>query len=56
MIFLVSGELAYHGHRVKIWDINITALNSVYKVLEEDKKLLRDDGLLFQKNFVVSGV
>lgn len=51
---MASGELAYHGHRVKIWDVNIEALNAVYRILEEDKKQLTEDGLLFQKNFVVS--
>ncbi|XP_048735230.1 3-hydroxybutyryl-CoA dehydrogenase-like [Ostrea edulis] len=48
----IAGELAYHGHRVKIWDVNIEALNAVYRILEEDKKQLTEDGLLFQKNFV----
>lgn len=48
------GELAYHGHRVKIWDVSIPALNAVYNIIEDDKKQLREDGLLFQKNFVVS--
>lgn len=48
------GELAYHGHQVKIWDVSIPALNAVYNVIEDDKKQLREDGLLFQKNFVVS--
>ncbi|XP_062578079.1 3-hydroxybutyryl-CoA dehydrogenase-like isoform X2 [Saccostrea cucullata] len=48
----IAGELAYHGHRVNVWDINIPALNSVFNVLEDDKKQLREDGILFQKNFV----
>nr|XP_022329712.1 uncharacterized protein LOC111128407 [Crassostrea virginica] len=47
----IAGELAYHGHRVKIWDVNNQALNTVFNVLEDDKKQLREDGL-FQKNFV----
>lgn len=48
----IAGELAYHGHRVKIWDVSIPALNAVYNIIEDDKKQLREDGLLFQKNFV----
>lgn len=53
--WIILGELAYHGHRVKIWDVNNQALNTVFNVLEDDKKQLREDGL-FQKNFVVSRI
>ena len=54
--WIILGELAYHGHRVKIWDVNNQALNNVFNILEDDKKQLREDGLLFQKNFVVSRI
>jgi len=47
------GELAYHGHRVKMYDANTDSLNSAYERIEEDKQHLRQDGLLPQLNFVV---
>ncbi|XP_064623519.1 probable 3-hydroxybutyryl-CoA dehydrogenase [Lineus longissimus] len=48
----IAGELAYHGHRVKIYDHNINSLNSTYERIEEDKKALREGGLMTHKNFV----
>ncbi|KAJ8308799.1 hypothetical protein KUTeg_014311 [Tegillarca granosa] len=48
----IAGELAYFGHRVKIHDKNVLTLNSVFNRMEEDKKNLRDEGLLLQKNFI----
>ena len=46
--------MAYHGHRVKLFDNNIEALNSAHEKMEEDKKQLREEGLLPHKNFIVS--
>ncbi len=46
--------MAYHGHRVKLFDNNIDALNSAHERMEEDKKQLREEGLLPHKNFIVS--
>ncbi|KAL4237432.1 hypothetical protein ACF0H5_002149 [Mactra antiquata] len=48
----IAGEFAYHGHRVKIFSNKLESLNSVFQRLEEDKKQLRQDGLLLTKNFV----
>ncbi|CAH1792547.1 unnamed protein product [Owenia fusiformis] len=48
----IAGEFAYHGHRVKIHDINLNALNTVYERCESDKKELREEGLLAQRNFI----
>ncbi|ELU17936.1 hypothetical protein CAPTEDRAFT_222534 [Capitella teleta] len=48
----IAGEMAYHGHRVRIFDSNLNALNSVYQRLEEDKQTLRNEGLLPHKNFI----
>lgn len=45
--------MAYHGHRVKVHDVDLNALNSAYLRIEEDKKNLREEGLLAHKNFVV---
>ena len=45
--------MAYHGHRVKLFDNNLNALNSAYPRIEEDKQYLREEGLLTHKNFVV---
>ncbi len=50
------GEMAYHGHRVKLFDNNIDALNSAHERIEEDKKQLREEGLLSHKNFIVSNI
>ena len=52
-ILLLSGELAYHGHRVKIFDSNKEALNKVFSRLKEDRHMLQKDGLLAQENFLV---
>ena len=52
----VTGELAYHGHRVKIHDSNVANLNSVHLRMEEDKAKLMKEGLLLSKNFVVSKI
>ncbi|XP_014787242.1 probable 3-hydroxybutyryl-CoA dehydrogenase isoform X1 [Octopus bimaculoides] len=46
------GALAYHGHRVKMYDNNTETLNKAYSVIEEDKNMLRQEGLLLQKNFL----
>jgi len=48
-----SGELAYHGHRVKMYDANTDSLNSAFERIEEDKQHLRQEGLLPQLNFIV---
>ena len=48
-----AGEMAYHGHRVKMYDNNLNALNSAYQRIEEDKHQLREDGLMAHQNFIV---
>ena len=48
-----TGEFAYHGHRVKLYDHNEAALNSAYSRIEEDKAYLIEEGLLASQNFVV---
>lgn len=53
MLYNHLGELAYHGHRVKMYDANIDSLNSAFERIEEDKQHLRQDGLLPQLNFIV---
>ena len=49
----ISGEFAYHGHRVKMYDSCISALDTVYARMEEDKRDLRIEELLLHKNFIV---
>lgn len=51
---MCSGEMAYHGHRVTLYDSNVNTLNGVYYRLNEDKQNLREEGLLPTNNFVVS--
>lgn len=48
----IAGEMAYHGHRVKIYDNNLNSLNSAYQRIEDDKKCLREEGLMAHKNFI----
>ncbi|XP_013395922.1 peroxisomal fatty acid beta-oxidation multifunctional protein AIM1-like [Lingula anatina] len=48
----IAGEMAYHGHRVKMYDSNTNQLNSVYERIEEDKRHLRREGLMSHRNFI----
>ncbi|KAK3702725.1 hypothetical protein RRG08_042711 [Elysia crispata] len=48
----IAGELAYHGHRVKIYDKNSASLNKVRDILNSDTKELREDGLITQAQFL----
>lgn len=48
----IAGEMAYHGHRVKIHDASVNTLNTAFNRIEEDKRQLREDGLLPNRNFV----
>lgn len=45
--------MAYHGHRVKIHDVNVACLDSIYSRMESDKEELRSDGLLLTTNYIV---
>ena len=38
---------------MKVYDSYVSALDLVYTRMEEDKKDLRNDGLLLHKNFIV---
>ena len=38
---------------MKVYDSKIEALDSVFTRMEDDRKSLRNDGLLLQKNFIV---
>ena len=50
------GELAYHGHRVKVYDRSSQALERARNVLEEHKEQLRREELMITGDFVVRGV
>ena len=47
----IAGEFAYHGHRVKCYDNNIQALNSVYQRYQSDKVELLNDQIVDSLNF-----
>lgn len=47
----IAGEFAYHGHRVKCYDNNIQALNSVYTRYQSDKAELLNDQVVDSLNF-----
>ncbi|XP_041354547.1 3-hydroxybutyryl-CoA dehydrogenase-like [Gigantopelta aegis] len=48
----IAGELAYHGHRVKIFDSNGNALDKVFERLQDDKRMLHEEGLIPQEKFI----
>ena len=51
--FCFTGELAYHGHRVKVYDRSRQALERASNVLEEHKEQLRREECMITPNFVV---
>ena len=51
--FCFVGELAYHGHRVKVYDRSRQALEKASNVLEEHKKQLRREECMINRDFVV---
>lgn len=53
LICSFPGDLAANGHRVKVHDTNVDALNSIYKRVEEDRKSMFDEGLIAQNTFPV---
>lgn len=48
----IAGELAYHGHRVKIFDQNSSTLDKVFSRLQEDQAMLKKEGLMIQEHFL----
>ena len=54
MCTCIAGELAYYGHRVKVYDRNGQALERASQVLEEQKDKLRREELMITRNFLVS--
>ncbi len=46
--------MAYHGHKVKVYDSNTAALDALHDNLEVDKKELKQDGLMIHPNFLVN--
>lgn len=54
--FLPSGALAFSGHEVRIHDNNNVILNKVYLRLSEDKRILKEDGLIAHTNFLVRDI
>lgn len=51
--FYFVGELAYHGHRVKVYDRSRQALERASNVLEEHKEQLRREECMITRDFVV---
>ena len=47
----IAGEFAYHGHRVKCYDNNVQALNSVYQRYQSDKAELFNDQIVDSLQF-----
>ncbi|XP_006813149.1 putative 3-hydroxybutyryl-CoA dehydrogenase [Saccoglossus kowalevskii] len=48
----IAGDMAYHGHRVKIYDHNPAALDVFYHNLADDKEELKNEGLMTHPNFL----
>ncbi|XP_072031906.1 3-hydroxybutyryl-CoA dehydrogenase-like [Amphiura filiformis] len=48
----IAGCFAYHGHRVKMYDVNTEVLDAFADNLEADKKEIQAEGLMAQPNFL----
>lgn len=48
----IIGELAYHGHEVRVFDRSPEALDRIRLRMQEEKRLLAEDGLLMTSNFL----
>lgn len=48
----IIGELAYHGHEVRVYDRSPEVLDRVRLRIQEEKRLLAEDGLLMTSNFL----
>lgn len=56
VVLSCTGELAYHGHRVKVYDRSRQALDHAHNVLGDHKEKLRREELMITCNFVVSSL
>ncbi|XP_038075349.1 3-hydroxybutyryl-CoA dehydrogenase-like [Patiria miniata] len=48
----IAGCMAYHGHKVKVYDSNAAALDALHSNLEVDKRELKCEGLMIHPNFL----
>ncbi|CAG2167366.1 unnamed protein product, partial [Oppiella nova] len=48
----IAGSLAYGGHEVRVQDQNTVTLNKVSLIINEDKRILKEDGLITNTNFL----
>jgi 3-hydroxyacyl-CoA dehydrogenase len=48
----IAGSLAYGGHEVRVHDQNSAILNKVSLRINEDKRILKEDGLIAHTNFL----
>ncbi|XP_054720339.1 3-hydroxybutyryl-CoA dehydrogenase-like [Uloborus diversus] len=48
----IIGELAYHGHEVRVYDRSPESLDKVRLRIQEDKRLLTEDGVLMSPTFL----
>lgn len=52
-IVSIEGALAFEGHEVRIHDNDSALLNKVYLRLNEDRRIMFEDGVLVNAKFVV---
>lgn len=48
----IIGELAYHGHEVRVYDRSPETLDRIRLRIQEEKRLLTEDGMLMTPNFL----
>lgn len=51
--FQSAGSLAYGGHEVRVQDQSSVVLNKILLRINEDKRILKEDGLITNTNFLV---
>ena len=49
----MTGSLAYGGHEVRVQDQSSVILNKIILRINEDKRILKEDGLIAHTNFLV---
>lgn len=54
LIRLLLGAMAYEGNEVRVHDNNDQLLNKLYLRLNEDRRILKEDGFMVNSDFLVS--
>ena len=49
----IAGDLAFHGHTVRVWDAKPEPMDKMHERLAYEKKRLKQDGLMARPDFLV---